>query len=274
CGKVDRFYKCIDCSDSCLLRCKNCMVDRHRTHPLHRTEEWNGLFFLKVSLQSLGLRIQLSHGGEQCLHPTSAPQGFCIFDVSGVHFVTVDFCNCVSNGYMPTRTQILRAGWFPATFNCPKTAFTFTCLDFFHELMLQGKTTVYDFYHTVLRRTDNLGLDCKIDRYAEFHRVVRIWHGLLMLKCAGRGQDPAGAAATTEGEVAIECPACPQPGRNLPDGWDIPSPRSWLNTQFLSVDGNFKEKQKNRGIKDPELAPGWSYFVKEEPYQEFIKDYI
>jgi hypothetical protein len=31
---------------------------------------------------------------------------------------------------------------------------------------------------------------------------------------------------------------------------------------------------KDRGIVDPELAPGWAYFVEEENYQEFIKDYV
>jgi hypothetical protein len=31
---------------------------------------------------------------------------------------------------------------------------------------------------------------------------------------------------------------------------------------------------KERGINDPELAPGWAYFVKEEEYQDFLKDYI
>lgn len=41
-----------------------------------------------------------------------------------------------------------------------------------------------------------------------------------MLKRAGRGHDPAGAAATKVGECAIECPACPHPGRNLPVGWE------------------------------------------------------
>jgi hypothetical protein len=45
-------------------------------------------------------------------------------------------------------------------------------------------------------------------------------------------------------------------------------------TLFLSVDGNYKLRLKDRGIADPELAPGWAYFVEEEKYQGFIKDYI
>jgi hypothetical protein len=41
-----------------------------------------------------------------------------------------------------------------------------------------------------------------------------------MLKRAGRGNDPEGVDATQPGDCAIECPACPHPGRNLPAGWE------------------------------------------------------
>jgi hypothetical protein len=46
-----------------------------------------------------------------------------------------------------------------------------------------------------------------------------MWRNLMALKRAGRGQDPLGVEGTTQGELALECPACPHPGRNLPDNW-------------------------------------------------------
>jgi hypothetical protein len=52
---------------------------------------------------------------------------------------------------------------------------------------------------------------------------MRIWRHLHMLKRAGRGQDPFGAVGTQEGELAVECLACPHPGRN-PDGWEDSKP--------------------------------------------------
>lgn len=58
-------------------------------------------------------------------------------------------------------------------------------------------------------------------RYSEFHRVFRIWRGLLMLKRAGRGQDLSRISGTKQGELGPECPACPHPGKNLPDGWEL-----------------------------------------------------
>jgi len=50
-------------------------------------------------------------------------------------------------------------------------------------------------------------------------RMVRQWRHLKLLKRAGCGHDPAGVVNTKLGECALLCPACPQPGKNLPDNW-------------------------------------------------------
>lgn len=41
----------------------------------------------------------------------------------------------------------------------------------------------------------------------------------MILKWAGRGHDPGGVDTTSMGELAVECPACPHPDKNLPDNW-------------------------------------------------------
>ncbi len=112
-----------------------------------------------VTLQTLDLHIQLGHGGAPCPLPSTGPGKFCVFDTSSVHYISVDFCECQMNGFIHQRTQLLHACWFPASFNWPKTVFTFDCLDTFHEFTLQGKTSLYDFYHTILHKTDNLELN-------------------------------------------------------------------------------------------------------------------
>ena len=119
----------------------------------------NGFYFCRSSLHEAGLRIQLGHDGAKCISPISGPPAFTVTDLSGVHCVAVDFCDCRQNGIVPRHIQLLRAGWFPATFNRPQNAFTFRCLDFYHELTLQGKVNAYDFCHTVLRLTDSLELE-------------------------------------------------------------------------------------------------------------------
>lgn len=50
--------------------------------------------------------------------------------------------------------------------------------------------------------------------------MVREWRHLKMLKRSGRGHDPSGVAGTKAGQLAVLCPACPQPDINLPLGWD------------------------------------------------------
>jgi hypothetical protein len=56
------------------------------------------------------------------------------------------------------RLQLLRMGWFPASTNHPRTVFTFDLLKLFHKITLQGKTTLYDFYHAILQVDDGLQL--------------------------------------------------------------------------------------------------------------------
>lgn len=50
-------------------------------------------------------------------------------------------------------------------------------------------------------------------------RMVREWRHLVMLKRSGHGHDSSGVMGTSEGQCAVLCPACPQPGKNLPDNW-------------------------------------------------------
>lgn len=55
---------------------------------------------------------------------------------------------------------------------------------------------------------------------------MREWRHLRMLKRAGRGNDPARKVADTRaGELAVECPACPRPGVNIPDDWENVPPK-------------------------------------------------
>jgi hypothetical protein len=63
------------------------------------------------------------------------------------------------------------------------------------------------------------------DRYPEFLRITREWQHIRMLKRAGRGHDPEGIANTKPGECALLCPACPHPGKNLPENWKDAPPQ-------------------------------------------------
>ncbi|KAJ7795975.1 hypothetical protein B0H14DRAFT_2201293, partial [Mycena olivaceomarginata] len=90
--------------------------------------------------------------------------------------------------------------WWPATARDPQTCATFAVVRLFQLLNCLGKVSAHDFLRSLEFLTNNDGLS----------PVPR----------AGRGHDPSGVNGTAQGELALKCRACPQPGRNLPDGWD------------------------------------------------------
>ena len=49
-----------------------------------------------------------------------------------------------------------------------------------------------------------------------------------MLKHSGRGHNLEGAAATSLGELAVRCPACPHPAHNLPSNWNSGGPQEYF----------------------------------------------
>jgi hypothetical protein len=56
------------------------------------------------------------------------------------------------------------------------------------------------------------------DRYRELLRVSRQWRHLQALKRFGFGHEEGQQPGN--GDLALFCPACPQPGVNLPQGWE------------------------------------------------------
>lgn len=112
-----------------------------------------------MSLESLGLVVQLGHDNGTCKKPSETTKQIVVGDISGIHEVTVQFCGCpdASGEVLPQWTQLFRKGWFPATTKRPETAFTFRMLDIFQELNFQAKTNIYDYWRSLERITDNSG---------------------------------------------------------------------------------------------------------------------
>ncbi|KAJ7119884.1 hypothetical protein C8R43DRAFT_900853 [Mycena crocata] len=256
-------YRCNDCMSGGEMVCKDCLFTQHARHPLHRVQYWNGTYFEKKTLADLGMRIQLGHwvGRHFCLLPERAPgDDFVIIDEHGVHRVLLDFCGCGKGG--AHTTQLMMARLYPATVASPRTAATFNVLDRYELLAFESKCSAYEFYHSLARESDNTGLNLAPDRYHKFRRMTREWNNLDMLKKGGCGHDPAGIAGTPVGGCALLCPACPQPGKNLDDGWQSEAEeKQFLYALFLALDANFRLKRKDVSTeeKDPGLGDGLSF---------------
>ena len=78
--------------------------------------------------------------------------------MNGAHHLKVQFCACEEDpDWVENYRQLLRMDWYPASFDRLKTAFTFDLLDTYHKLTLQGKLNLYDFYLSIMQKTDNCG---------------------------------------------------------------------------------------------------------------------
>lgn len=173
----------------------------------------------------------------RCLVPEAGHKDFTVIDTTGIHHVAVKFCGCDQR--ISARQQLLRIDWFPATVHYPQTCATVHVLRQFHIITLTGKLSAYEYYRALENLTDNTGVSVPkvshllsstdsrlIDalpsqtRFKSFMRMVRQYRHLKMLKRAGRGNVQDGIKTTANGELAVVCPACPNPEVNLPLGWE------------------------------------------------------
>ncbi|KDR74714.1 hypothetical protein GALMADRAFT_70522 [Galerina marginata CBS 339.88] len=268
CGAAE--YRCEDCflPD---LTCASCCVRRHRMNPFHRIEKWSGSRFTKVSLKSLGLKIQLNHSGMHCDSPIPCHASMLVLHTNGIHEVSILYCGC--SRAVPQHIQLLRRRLYPSSQITVKNCTTFELLRHLHELALTTKASTYDFYRALEKSTTNIGINVPKSRYRPLFRSILQWRHLKMLKWAGRGNDPSGVAGTKDGELGIRCPSCPWPGINLPDGWeDAPVGMKFLYMVFICMDANFRLKNQlvSNYSQDPGLGIGWAYMVPRNPYEKYV----
>ncbi|KAI0694816.1 hypothetical protein C8Q76DRAFT_634374 [Earliella scabrosa] len=270
-------FRCLDCSPG-PLRCAACLCAHHAGLPYHRVLRWTGRAFESSSLYDAGHSIQLGHtDGSLCSNPIPARKDFCAIDVNGRHNLRVSFCGCDRAAQAGNLVQqLLRFDLYPATQIEPNTAFTFRLLEHYHIQSLQGKISMFDYYESLERLTDNTGTQKLQNRYKAFMRVVAQWRHLKMLKRGGRGHDPTGVAGTRPGQLAVQCPACPRPHINIPENWhEISEDLQYLYVLSVAIDACFRLKRRavSDEDKDPILGSGWGYFVEDTGYKEILAQY-
>jgi hypothetical protein len=160
---------------------------QHQRHPFHRVSQWTGTFFQDTSLAKIGLEVHLGHGGDACpncaesdhdifnwddpddgtddIDPSDFPEESSIpivmdrptttiVDKSGVHLICIKYCECP--GVVTHDKQLFEMGMFPASFNRPKTTFTFTVLDDFLLDNLECGTSAMNYYSKLWRLTSSI----------------------------------------------------------------------------------------------------------------------
>ncbi|KAG2073301.1 hypothetical protein BDR04DRAFT_1127297 [Suillus decipiens] len=243
--------------------------------------QWTGSFFQETSLLKVGLHIHLAHDGTPC--PSSStdyssdvfqwsdtdddiddnyPEGhfippvrdldqpaITIVDKSGVHSLSICYCHCP--GALSRDMELFQAGLFPASFTRPKTAFTFAVSDNFLLDNLECGTSAMNYYSKIRRLTSSI--------------FPLMWHGF------AHKDDQL-----KDGDLALFCLACPQPGINLDlstsmvtQSDDTPS---WLMTRYLVMDGNFKAEHMHPVNPSDEvsLMDGLGFMVSNDRYKSHL----
>lgn len=99
-------------------------------------------------------------------------------------------------------------------------------------------------------------------------RVARQWRLLKTLKWTGHG---VGDLSLVRGGLALFCPACPQPGINIPKTADTDF-ADWKYTRTVVMDGNFKAEHLHTRAPEDDvwLMDGRGFMVTRPTYKEFI----
>ncbi|KAL4070351.1 hypothetical protein J3A83DRAFT_4054794, partial [Scleroderma citrinum] len=155
-----------------------------------------------------------------------------VVHTNGIHYCDIQYCSC--DGSEGSQMQLLRTGLFPATTRDCRTAFTFYVLNDFLLDNVDCSTTAMNYYSKLCRVTSNAFLHLVPDRYRELLRLSQAWRHLKLLKWKGFC---AGACDPGLGDLVLFCPACLQPGINIPPGDNIDI---WKYSQVIVMDGNFK----------------------------------
>ncbi|KIM70529.1 hypothetical protein SCLCIDRAFT_18643 [Scleroderma citrinum Foug A] len=125
-----------------------------------------------------------------------------------------------------------------------------------------------NYYSKLPRLTSNAFPLAVPDRYKELLRVSRSWRLLKLLKWQGfhgRSVEPGA------GELVLFCPACPQPGVNVPLVEEVDL-NHWKYSRIIAMDGNFKAEHMllKRPADELWLMNGKGFMVTAEPYKTYL----
>ncbi|TRM61182.1 hypothetical protein BD626DRAFT_406197, partial [Schizophyllum amplum] len=202
CGSADAYYRCRDQCMGHWMQCRACILKAHQLLPLHWLE-WNSetKCMRRTSLKRLGLVVQLGHRpGHACLQFKAAHSDFTVIETNGVHIVRVNFCGC-GEGAPETRQQLMRNGWWPGSVKDPQTCATMTCLRQYYKLNACSKVSVYEYYRSLERLTDDTGTISIVEKRRVFTTIVRQYEHLELLKRGGRGHVNDGIRMTPAGAL-------------------------------------------------------------------------
>ncbi|KAF8799827.1 hypothetical protein BYT27DRAFT_7016783, partial [Phlegmacium glaucopus] len=204
---------------------------------------------------------------------------------NGLHHIAMISCECRGHDVLPL--DLFAAQLLPASFKRIKTLFTAQVLDMYRLCNLELKASAYQFYQLLRRLTRPMAPAEVINLYREFRRMSRVWRWMKKLKWARYAGTNKKVNEVKAGELAIYCPACPQPGINIPEDWKddparhlhivkLTSWSRWVYKHIFVANGNFKAdhvRQQNPA-GDVWLSEGTGMMPGRQEYMSFLASAI
>ncbi|OJT08177.1 hypothetical protein TRAPUB_11843 [Trametes pubescens] len=262
-------FRCEDCHQV-QPSCVDCVLAAHAERPFDRIRMWSVAlgFWQKKTLGDLGFLWHFGHAGGPCDTNHSMPRRMTFIHEHGILDMDVKFCQCQGAPRQPE--QLIAHGCWPATWKTPNTAITLSAMSTYHGLELQGQINVHDYVHFLRRQTDGVEPDAVKDRYREFNNSMREYR---QVRARRRHGVPLGATVG-RAELAVLCPACPHPEKNMRPGWKERDPAyRYIDALTYSIDGNFHlgSKAKETDPNDVALSEGAAYFVNTKDFQTYLE---
>ena len=139
-----------------------------------------------------------------------------IAHTNGIHHLAVITCTCRAVDDIPI--DLMYSRLVPTSFTRIRTLFTTMALDSFRLANLEMKASAYQYFQFIHRLTSKTTSNIP-NLYPDLRKLSRAWRWMKKLKWAGFGHKTADVNDPAAGELSIFCPACPQPGVNLPTDW-------------------------------------------------------
>jgi CxC2 like cysteine cluster associated with KDZ transposases len=183
---LEPLWRCKECIGFSVL-CEACCTLEHVRLPLHRVEVWNKDHFSPSWLWKIGAGVNLctsnacdpvssfpssegsspddedqasqwqtnddfTFGADPKVCSIGGRKVLIVIHLNGVHYLPFHFCRC--SGHAQDDLQLLRHGFYPATFKNIRTVFTFQLLDDYLLDILECHTSTFHYYSKLVRLTD------------------------------------------------------------------------------------------------------------------------
>ncbi|KAI6153823.1 hypothetical protein BKA82DRAFT_4011935 [Pisolithus tinctorius] len=274
---------------------QNCARVTHQGLLFHRVQQWAGNFFEESALHMV--RDQSMKSGDN--HKAGHRQGLSSISGTAEQFVhricqvqvalagpaqlmerngkTWMICHptcgdlsgrnispwsmspgCISSQYVGANAKMPKPTQF---------SYSERILDDFVRDNLECGTTGMNYYSKLRRITSAVFPHLVPDRYRELLRVAWQWRLLKLMKWSGILEC---TDTHKQGDLALFCATCPQPGINVDPTEDL---NHWKYARTLVMDGNFKAEHMHdrRPADQVRMMDGRGYMVSDSEYQAYLQ---